>query len=126
MTHDANFGIYFWAVLLLYGGVMYAMTPSSVSIASFFRGTDNTELVSFLIGKYGRAAAMAFTVAILIRPYNEVWSNTAVVGGYFGPPGSAAFIGSALLLGTNRYGLILCFSGFLLPLWLGKHEAAPA
>ena len=162
MTHDANFGIYFWAVLLLYGGVMYAMTPSSVSIASFFRGTDNagraasqwmltasifiswifaksvtnaanlgaaygvvgglayaaywlsiplagwviyrlrtrhgaTGLVSFLIGKYGRAAAMAFTVAILIRLYNEVWSNTAVVGGYFGPPGSAAFIGSALL-----------------------------
>ena len=32
----------------------------------------------------------------------------------------------ALLLGTNLYGLILCFGGFLLPLWLGKHEAAPA
>ena len=162
MTQDANFGIYFWGVLLLYGGVMYAMTPAAVSITSFFRGTDNagraasqwmltasifiswifaksvtnaanlgaaygvvgglayaaywlsiplagwviyrlrtrhgaTGLVSFLIGKYGRAAAVAFTVAILIRLYNEVWSNTAVVGGYFGPPGSTAFIGSALL-----------------------------
>ena len=162
MAHDANFGIYFWGVLLLYGGVMYAMTPTAVSIASFFRGTDDsgraastwmltasifiswifaksvtnaanlgaaygvvgglayatywlsiplagwviyrlrtrhgaTGLVAFLVGKYGRAAAVAFTIAILIRLYNEVWSNTAVVGGYFGPPGSAAFIGSALL-----------------------------
>ena len=162
MAHDAKFGIYFWGVLLLYGGVMYAMTPTAVSIASFFRGTDNegraasqwmltasifiswifaksvtnaanlgaaygvvggvayaaywlsiplagwviyrlrtrhgaTGLVAFLVSRYGRAAAVAFTIAILIRLYNEVWSNTAVVGGYFGPPGSAAFIGSALL-----------------------------
>jgi SSS family solute:Na+ symporter len=42
-------------------------------------------------------AAIAFAAAILIRLYNEVWSNTAVVGGYYGEPGSAAFIGSALL-----------------------------
>ena len=45
---------------------------------------------------------MAFTVAILIRLYHEVWSNTAVVGGYFGPPGSTAFIGSALLGGMQH------------------------
>ena len=54
-------------------------------------------MVPFLIGKYGRGAALAFSLAILIRLFNEVWSNTAVVGGYYGASGSAGFIGSALL-----------------------------
>jgi len=162
MTLDANVGIYFWGFLILYGVLMYALSPSAVTVSSFFRGTDEsgratstwmltasifiswifaksvtnaanlgasygivgglayatywlsiplagvviyrlrtrhgaTGLVAFLVHKYGRAAALAFTVAILIRLYNEVWSNTAVVGGYFGPAGSPAFIGAALM-----------------------------
>ncbi len=56
-----------------------------------------TGLVPFLIGKYGRGAALAFSLAILIRLFDEVWSNTAVVGGYYGASGSAGFIGAALL-----------------------------
>ncbi|WVM89230.1 sodium:solute symporter [Halopseudomonas pachastrellae] len=56
-----------------------------------------TSLVSFLTSNYGRAAALAFSAAILIRLFNEVWSNTAVVGGYYGDSGSPAFIASALL-----------------------------
>jgi Na+/proline symporter len=53
--------------------------------------------VSFLIDRYGRLAALAFTLAILIRLYNEVWSNTAVVGAYYGAAGTWTFIASALL-----------------------------
>lgn len=152
----------FWGFLLLYGGVMYVMSPRARTIASFYRGTDEagrpasgwaltcsifiswifaksvtnaanlgaeygvvgglayaaywlaipvagiviyrlrtrygaTGLVPFLIGRYGRAAAVAFTLAILIRLYNEVWSNTAVVGAYYGDPGKASFIAAALL-----------------------------
>lgn len=159
---DPAFSAYFWGFLLLYGAVMYALSPLARSEEGFFRGSDAagrpaTEwalfcsvfiswifaksvtnaanlgakygavgslayatywlsiplagwvlyrlrtrhgaqgLVPFLIGKYGRAAALAFTVAILIRLYNEIWSNTAVVGAYYGPSGSAAFIGAALL-----------------------------
>lgn len=159
---DPAFAAYFWGFLLLYGVVMYALSPIARSAEGFFRGNDAlgrpaTEwalfcsvfiswifaksitnaanlgakygaigslayaaywlsiplagwviyrlrtrygaqgLVPFLIGKYGRAAALAFTLAILIRLYNEIWSNTAVVGAYYGPSGSAAFIGSALL-----------------------------
>ena len=56
-----------------------------------------TGMVPFLIAKYGRGAALAFSLAILIRLFNEVWSNTAVVGGYYGAGGSGAFIGAALL-----------------------------
>ena len=30
----------------------------------------------------------------------------------------------ALLLGTNLYGLMLCFAGFLLPLWLRRRAVS--
>lgn len=151
----------FWGFLVLYGGVMYAISPRALSAQSFFRGTDELgrpvatlslsasifiswifaksvtnvanlgasygivgclayaaywlsipvagwviygirrhagadSMVGFLIGRYGRGAALAFTLAVLIRLYNEVWSNTAVVGGYFGDPGSPDFITAAL------------------------------
>jgi Na+/proline symporter len=159
---EPAFAIYFWAFLLLYGGVMYVISPNARSDASFFVGSDDagrpatewalmcsifiswifaksvtnaanlgaahgvvgglayatywlsipvaglviywlrtrhgaTGLVPFLIGRYGRLAALAFTAAILIRLYNEVWSNTAVVGAYYGQAGDAMFIGAALL-----------------------------
>ena len=159
---DPAFAAYFWVFLLLYGGVMYAMSPRAETVSGFFRGTDRagrpasqwalmmsifiswifaksvtnaanlgaaygvvgglayatywlsipfagwviyrlrtrhgaTGLVLFIIGRYGHAAAIAFTVAILIRLYNEIWSNTAVVGAYYGPSGTLPFIGAALL-----------------------------
>ena len=162
MTFDIATGIYFWGFLLLYGTVMYVISPRSRTVSSFYAGTDDagrpatewaltcsifiswifaksvtnaanlgsaygvvgglayatywlsipvagiviywlrtrhgaTGLVPFLIGRYGRLAALAFTLAILIRLYNEVWSNTAVVGAYYGKAGEWTFIGSALL-----------------------------
>ena len=159
---EPAFAAYFWGFLLLYGTVMYVMSPRATTISSFYRGTDNagrpatgwvltcsifiswifaksvtnaanlgaaygivgglayatywlsipvagfviyrlrtrhgaTGLVPFLISKYGRLAALSFTLAILIRLYNEVWSNTAVVGAYYGKPGAWTFIAAALL-----------------------------
>jgi Na+/proline symporter len=159
---DAASSAYFWGFLLLYGTVMYVLSPQARTISSFFGGTDEngkpatewalmcsifiswifaksvtnaanlgasfgvvgglayatywlsipvagiviywlrtrhgaTSLVAFLISKYGKLAALAFTLAILIRLYNEVWSNTAVVGAYYGNPGEFAFIAAALL-----------------------------
>lgn len=159
---EPAFAIYFWGFLLLYGGVMYAVSPNARSEASFFSGSDDagrpatewalmcsifiswifaksvtnaanlgaawgvvgglayatywlsipvaglviywlrtrhgaTGLVPFLIQRYGRLAAIAFTLAILIRLYNEVWSNTAVVGAYYGKAGEWTFIGAAML-----------------------------
>jgi solute:Na+ symporter, SSS family len=162
MAFDPLTGAYFWGFLVLYGGVMYAMSPHATNVASFFRGADNqgrpatqwalmvsifiswifaksvtnaanlgaaygvvgglayatywlsipvagiviywlrtrhaaTGLVPFLIQRYGRTAALAFSLAIFIRLYNEVWSNTAVVGAYYGRAGEWTFIGAALL-----------------------------
>ncbi len=159
---EPAFAAFFWGFLLLYGTLMYAVSPTARTATAFFRGTDDagrpasewaltcsifiswifaksvtnaanlgaahgivgglayaaywlsipvagiviyrlrtrhgaTGLVPFLIGRYGRLAAVAFTVAILIRLYNEVWSNTAVVGAYYGRAGEWPFIGAALL-----------------------------
>jgi len=162
MENSALLGVFFWGFLLVYGVLMYALSPRAVTLGGFFHGEDAqgrsaapwlltssifiswifaksvtnaanlgasygligglayatywlsiplagfvifrlrrrfgaTGLVSFLTTNYGRAAALAFTAAILIRLFNEVWSNTAVVGGYYGESGSAAFIAAALL-----------------------------
>lgn len=98
VTNAANLGASYGIV----GGLAYATYWLSIPLAGFViyylrRSTGATSLVGFLTGKYGRAAALAFTAAILIRLYNEVWSNTAVVGGYDGPAGSPEFISAALL-----------------------------
>lgn len=158
---DLN-GLFFWGFLVVFGVVMYAVSPRATADAEFFGGHDSrgrpasewalmmsifiswifaksvtnaanlgatygvvgglayatywlsiplagvviyrmrtregaTGIVAYLIRKYGRGAALAFSAAILVRLFNEVWSNTAVVGGYYGAGGSAAFIGSSLL-----------------------------
>lgn len=96
VTNAANLGAQYGVV----GGLAYAAYWLSIPVAGLAihairRTTGAKGIVPFLVSKYGRAAAVSFACAILIRLYNEVWSNTEVVGGYYGAPGSAAFIGSA-------------------------------
>ncbi|MCB1901261.1 sodium:solute symporter family transporter [Cognatazoarcus halotolerans] len=98
VTNAANLGAAYGIV----GGLAYATYWLSIPVAGVviyrLRTREGaTGLVPFLIGKYGRGAALAFSAAILVRLFNEVWSNTAVVGGYYGDSGSYGFIASALL-----------------------------
>ncbi|WP_425054306.1 sodium:solute symporter [Pseudomonas abyssi] len=98
VTNAANLGAEFGLI----GGLAYATYWLSIPLCGLViyrlrRRFQATSLVSFLTSHYGRAAALAFSAAILIRLFNEVWSNTAVVGGYYGDSGSPAFIGAALL-----------------------------
>lgn len=98
VTNAANLG----ASYGLIGGLAYATYWLSIPLAGFViyrlrRRFAATGLVSFLSSNYGRGAALAFSAAILIRLFNEVWSNTAVVGGYYGDSGSTEFIVAALL-----------------------------
>ena len=127
-------GYLFWGFLIVYGFIMFLLSPKKVTEAGFFRGDaanlgtqygfvgglayatywlcipvagfaiyrlrrkyQATGLVSFLNSNYGKAASVAFSAAILIRLFNEVWSNTSVVGGYYGKSGSREFIISAIL-----------------------------
>lgn len=98
VTNAANLGAAYGVV----GSLAYATYWLSIPVAGLaiyrLRTREGaTGLVSFLIARYGRGAALAFSAAILVRLFNEVWSNTAVVGGYYGPSGSGEFIASALL-----------------------------
>ncbi len=83
----------------LVGGLAYAAWYLSIPAAGLLilriRRAGHEGLVPFLTARYGPAAAFAFSAAILIRLFNEVWSNAGVVASYFGPKGSLAFYAGA-------------------------------
>ncbi len=98
VTNAANLGAAFGVV----GGLAYATYWLSIPVAGIVIYRLRTRhgaagLVPFLISRYGKLAALGFALAIVIRLYNEVWSNTAVVGAYYGRPGEWTFIAAALL-----------------------------
>ncbi len=97
VTNAANLG----AELGLPGAVAYAAYWLSIPVGGLViiairRRSGATSLAQWLTGRYGRAAATTFMLAVLIRLYNEVWSNTAVVGAYFGAKGSLPYYAAAL------------------------------
>lgn len=108
VTNAANLGASYGLV----GGLAYATYWLAIPLTGFViyrlrRRYAATGLVSFLSSHYGRGAALAFSAAILIRLFNEVWSNTAVVGGYYGEAGSTEFIAAALLFTAVTLGYSL-------------------
>ncbi len=112
VTNAANLGAAYGIV----GGLAYACYWLSIPLAGWAIYRLRTRhgasgLVAFLTGRYGRLAALAFSAAILVRLYNEIWSNTAVVGGYFGAPGSSGFVLSALVF--TAFTLIYSLKGGL-------------
>jgi Na+/pantothenate symporter len=51
----------------------------------------------FLESRYGRMAMLLFSLLIAFRLFNEVWSNTMVIGTYFGAKNSAAYYWSIIV-----------------------------
>lgn len=172
---DLSTGIFFWGFLIVYGVIMFVLSPKTVSLGGFFRGEDKAGkdanpwmitasifiawifaksvtnaanmgqnfgivggigyavywlcipltgyalyrlrrkfamkgMVSFLTEHYGVAAAFCFSAAILIRLFNEVWSNTSVVGAYYGTSGTMPFILAAGLFTIITVGYC-CWGG---------------
>lgn len=65
-------------------------------------------LPEFLVSKYGRLCAKLFLIAIAIRLFNEVWSNTKVFSLYFGAEGSIGYwIAAALVTVFTLYYTLL-------------------
>ena len=56
-----------------------------------------TSIHEFLTSKFGKNAMLLFSVLIIIRLFNEVWSNTMVIGTYFGVQGSANYFTAIIL-----------------------------
>ena len=79
-----------------YGAYWLSIPVAGIAIVAIRSRSGAPSLPEWVASRYGRAAAYAFLLAILIRLYNEVWSNSAVVGTYFGPKPSAAFYAGAL------------------------------
>ncbi|MCA9726543.1 MAG: sodium:solute symporter [Candidatus Eisenbacteria bacterium] len=112
ITNAANLGFRFGAV----GAIAYAGWYLSIPIAGLVIYRLRTihgarSLPELLSRRYGRAAAWAFLLIVLVRLLNEVWSNTAVIGSYFGAAGTPPYLAAATvftlftLLYTMRGGL---------------------
>ena len=77
------------------GGVAYATYWLSFITAGYIlysiRHSGFTSLHQFLTSKYGPASIWLFSLILLFRLWNEIWSNTIVVGQYFGEIGSTGY-----------------------------------
>ncbi|WP_247232315.1 sodium:solute symporter family transporter [Telluribacter sp. SYSU D00476] len=98
ITNAANLGQSFGLV----GGVAYAgyyvsfIVAGLVLVSLRVRGGYRS-IHHFLETKFGRGAVVVFTFLILIRLYNEVWSNTIVIGSYFGDTGTTEYYAAILV-----------------------------
>lgn len=75
------------------GYALYYLSFVTAGVAIYLirtRGGD-ASLPAFLVRKYGALCARLFLVAIAIRLFNEVWSNSKVAGLYFGAEGSTGY-----------------------------------
>jgi Na+/proline symporter len=98
VTNAANLGLSFGII----GGLAYATYYFSFLVAGIVIYNLRTKLKvdslhQFLRDKFGPAAVKIFTVVIAIRLLNEVWSNTEVIGTYFGHIGSTGYIISIIV-----------------------------
>jgi Na+/proline symporter len=98
ITNAANLGLEFGIV----GGVAYAGYYLSFAIAGIviykLRTKGGfTSIHEFLTTKFGKNAMALFSILIVIRLFNEVWSNTMVIGTYFGTQGSFSYLSAVIL-----------------------------
>ena len=92
ITNAANLGLEFGFV----GGISYAVYYLSFLIAGIvlyqLRVKGGFQSIhKFLLHKYGSTALWIFSILISFRLFNEVWSNTMVIGSYFGSIGSTDY-----------------------------------
>lgn len=98
ITNAANLGLSFGMV----GGVAYAAYYGSFLVAGCIiylmrvkGGFDSIH--QFLRTKFGVNAIRLFSLLIAFRMFNEVWSNTMVIGSYFGEQGTTAYYWAILV-----------------------------
>ena len=91
ITNAANLGQSFGIV----GGLAYAAYYLSFAVAGVvivqLRKAGFDSIHQFLSSRYGRGAIVLFSILIGFRLFNEVWSNTMVIGTYFGEVGTSSY-----------------------------------
>lgn len=98
ITNAANLGMSFGMV----GGIAYAAYYLSFIVAGVviykLRVSGGfTSIHQFLETKFGKGALLIFSVLIAFRLFNEIWSNTMVIGSYFGEQGSINYFISIII-----------------------------
>ena len=98
IANAANLGLEYGFI----GGLSYACYYFSFLIGGIviykLRKKGKFESIHhFLYSKYGKQAVRLFSLLIGIRLFNEVWSNTTVIGTYFGAQGSSSFYLAAIV-----------------------------
>jgi SSS family solute:Na+ symporter len=98
ITNAANLGLDYGIV----GGVAYAgyyisFAVAGVVIYKMRLHGKYTSIHHFLRSKFGAGAVAVFSLLIAIRLFNEVWSNTMVIGTYFGDMGTSSYYWSILV-----------------------------
>ncbi|WP_091897701.1 MULTISPECIES: sodium:solute symporter family transporter [unclassified Polaribacter] len=98
ITNAANLGLDYGLV----GGVAYAGYYLSFAVAGVviyqLRTKGNYKSIhEFLTTKFGKKAVAIFSILIAFRLFNEVWSNTMVIGNYFGAQGSTPYYWSIVV-----------------------------
>lgn len=92
ITNAANLGMSFGFV----GGVAYAGYYLSFLVAGIIiyqlrKKGGFRSIHHFLETRYGKGALIIFSLLIAFRLFNEIWSNTMVIGSYFGAQGTAIY-----------------------------------
>ena len=98
ITNAANLGMAFGMV----GGLAYAVYYFSFIVAGIviyqMRVKGGFKSIhSFLETSFGKTAVVIFSLLIGFRLFNEVWSNTMIIGSYFGEQGSSSYYASILV-----------------------------
>lgn len=98
ITNAANLGLDYGIV----GGIAYAAYYFSFAVAGIIIYQIRVEggfksIHEFLKSKFGKTAVAIFSILIIIRLFNEVWSNTMVIGSYFGDVGSKPYLWSIIV-----------------------------
>ena len=98
ITNAANLGLDYGIV----GGVAYAGYYLSFAVAGIIIYQMRTQgkfrsIHHFLTSRFGKGAVALFSILIAFRLFNEVWSNTMVIGTYFGGMGTAPYYWSILV-----------------------------
>ncbi len=101
IANAANLGLAYGFV----GGLAYACYYLSFLIGGvviyYLRKKGKfSSIHHFLRTKYGSKAVTVFSVVIGFRLFNEVWSNTTVIGSYFGAQGSLNFYLAVIVFTT--------------------------
>ena len=99
ITNAANLGMEFGMV----GSVAYGAYYVSFVVAGWIIYQLRVQggfksIHQFLQSRFGRSAVSLFSILICIRLFNEVWSNTMVIGSYFGSAGSSPYILSIIVV----------------------------